>query len=128
MKKAHIKIFENQTYKTGLDEIATQATIEAFRTNSSLRIVDEANADIIIEGKVSGYAKDPYVYTGALNVTQYRITVKFSIRCMDQVKNAVFWEGDISDWATYETNEDDGIQEAVEKTAKKLVTAILTNW
>lgn len=128
IKKIHIKIFDNQTIKTGLDETATQATIDAFRSGSGLRIVDEKQADIIIEGTVSDYNKEPYVYTGALNITQYKITVKFSVRCIDQIKNSVFWEGDVAEWATYTTNEDDGIKAAIQKTAEKLVTTILTNW
>lgn len=126
--KIHIKIFENQTYKTGLDEIATRATIDAFRNNSNLKIVSEEQADIVLNGKVIGFSKEPYVYTGALNVTQYKITVKFSVICLDQVKNTIFWQGDVSDWATYTNDEDAGIRDAIKKTAERLVTVILTNW
>ncbi len=126
--RIHIKIFENQTYKTGLDEIATESTIEAFRKNSNLKIVSEDQADIVINGKVTGFSKEPYVYTGALNVSQYKITIRFSVTCFDQVKNTIFWQGDISDWATYTTDEDTGIREAIKKTADRLVTAIITNW
>jgi len=128
MQKIHIKIFENQTIKAGLDELATNATIEAFRNGSSLHVVDEKQADIIIDGRISGYSKDPYIYTGVMNISQYKITIKFTIRCIDQIKNSVFWEGEVSDWATYSTNEEDGIREAIKKTAEKLVATILTNW
>lgn len=128
VKKVHIKIFENQTLKPGLDEIATQATIDAFRNNSNLIIVSEDQADIVISGKVTGFSKDPYVYTGALNVSQYKITIKFSVTCFDQVKNTIFWQGDISDWAIYNTDEYLSIKEATKRTAERFVTTILTNW
>ncbi len=128
IRKVHIKIFDNQTYKSGLDELATQLTIEAFRNNSNLKIVSEDQADIVISGKIIGFSKEPYVYTGALNVTQYKITVRFSVVCFDQVKNSIFYQGDISDWAIYTTDEDKSIKEAIEKTAERLVTTILTNW
>ncbi len=128
MHKVHVKIFENQTYKTGLDEIATESTIEAFRKNSNLKIVSEDQADIVVNGKVTGFSKEPYVYTGALNVSQYKITIKFSVICLDQVKNTIFWQGDVSDWATYTDDEDAGIKDAIKKTAERLVTIILTNW
>lgn len=126
--KVHIKIFENQTYKTGLGEIATESTIEAFRKNSNLKIVSEDQADIVISGKVTGFSKEPYVYTGALNVSQYKVTIRFSIVCLDQVKNTIFWQGDVSEWATYTTDEDAGTRDAIKKTAERLVTMILTNW
>lgn len=128
MKRVHIKIFENQTYKAGLDEIATQLTIDAFRNNSNLKIASEDQADIVISGKVTGFSKEPYVYTGAFDVSQYKVTIKFSVICYDQVKNTIFWQGDVSDWATYATDETEGIKEATKKTAERLVTVILTNW
>jgi dihydrodipicolinate synthase/N-acetylneuraminate lyase len=40
----------------------------------------------------------------------------------------VFWEGTVSDWATFSTDEERATDEAVKKTADKLVDAILTNW
>lgn len=128
IQKIHIKIFENKTVKAGLDERATNAVNEAFRSGSNLRIVDESSADIVIEGNVSGYSKDPYTYTADQTILQYKITIKFTIRSIDRQKNEVFWEGTVSDWATYNRDEDEGIDEAMRKTAEKLVTTILTNW
>jgi hypothetical protein len=130
IQKVHIKLFENATLKAGLDELATQRVIEAFRKSSGLRIVDEKLADIRIEGKVSNFSKDPYTYTSDQNIIEYKITVQFSIRCVDVMKNEVFWEGNVSDWATYAAgaDEDNSIDEAIKKTADRLVATILTNW
>ncbi len=128
LQKVHIKLFENQTLKVRLDELATDAVIEAFRSGSNLRIVDENSADIVIEGKISGFSKDPYVYTSDQTIIEYKISVKFSIRCVDKVRNEIFWEGSVSDWATYDTDEEGAIDEAIKKTADRLVNAILTNW
>jgi len=128
MRKLNVKLFENSTVKTSLDELATQAVTEAFRTGSGLKLTDEKQADIVIEGRVANYIKEPYVYTGALNITQYKVTVTFSARCVDQVSNTVFWEGEVADWALFTSDENQGIADAMKKTAQKLVTTILTNW
>ncbi len=128
IKKIHIRIFDNTTVKTGLDEIATRATIEAFRTGSGLKITDEKQADLVIEGRVTYYNKEPYVYTGAQNINQYKVTVSFHVRGLDQTRHAVFWEGEVSEWSIFDTDESAGINEAVRKTAQKLVTTLLTNW
>ncbi|HEX7321201.1 MAG TPA: LptE family protein [bacterium] len=128
MKKVNIKLFDNQTIKAGLDELATLAVNDAFRSGSGLRIVDEKQADLVIEGSVTGYDKEPYIYTGSTSVSQYKITVRFSVRCIDQITNDVFWEGEVSEWTICENNEDEGIRDAMRKTADRLVTAILTNW
>jgi len=128
MRKVNVKLFENVTVKTGLDELATQAVTEAFRTGSGLKLTDEKQADIVIEGRVANYSKEPYVYTGVLNITQYKVTVTFSVRCVDRVKNSIFWEGEVADWALFTSDENPGITEAMKKAAQKLVTTILTNW
>jgi hypothetical protein len=128
LQRIHIDLFENRTLKPGLDELATNAVIEAFRSGSNLRIVDESGADLILEGGVSGYTKNPHTYTSDQTILEYKITIKYSVRCVDKVRNEVFWEGDVSDWALYDTDEDQAIREAAKKTAERLVTNILTNW
>lgn len=128
MKSVHVKLFENNTFKAGIDEIVTDNVLEAFLSGSGLRIVGESDAVLVIEGRVSKYAKDPYTYTSAATVIEYRITVTLTARCVDQVKNEVFWEGSVSDWVTYEADEDQAIIDASKKTAEKLVNTILTNW
>jgi hypothetical protein len=128
MQKIYIAILENRTLKPGLDELATNAIVEAFRSGSNLRIVDESSADLVLEGSVSGFSKNPHTYTSDQTILQYKITIKYSMRCIDKVRNEVFWEGDVSDWALYDTDEDQGIREAAKKVAERLVTSILTNW
>ncbi len=128
MQKIHIGLMQNRTLKPGLDEVATNAVIEAFRGGSNLRITDESSADLVVEGSVSGYSKDPYTYTSDQTILQYKITIKYSARCVDRARNEVFWEGDVMDWALYDTDEDQSIAEAAKKAAERLVTSILTNW
>ena len=128
MQRIYIAQFENRTLKAGLDELATNTVTEAFRSGSNLRIVDENSADLLLEGSVSGYSKEPHTYTSDQAILEYKITVKYSVRCVDKVRNEVFWEGDVSDWALYDADEDKGIREAARKTAERLVTNILTYW
>ncbi|UCF71329.1 MAG: LptE family protein [candidate division WOR-3 bacterium] len=128
LQKIHIRIFQNRTLKTGLDEVATEAVIEAFRSSSNLRIVDEGSADLVLEGSVAGYSKEPHTYTSDQTILEYRITIKYSARCVDRIRNEVFWESDVSDWALYTTDEEGSIREAAKKAAERLVTGILTSW
>lgn len=128
MKTVHVKLFENNTLKAGLDEVATNNVVDAVKSGSGLRLTNESSADIVIEGGVSGYSKDPYTYTSAQEVIEYKLTVKFTARCIDQVRNEIFWEGSVSDFVTYQSNEEQAIIDASKKTAEKLVNTILTNW
>jgi hypothetical protein len=130
MQNIHVRLFENKTFKAGLDELSSYAVVEAFKKGSNLRVTDESGADLVLEGKVTDFSKDPYTYTSDQNIIDYKVTVQFSVRCVDKQKNEVFWEGSVSDWATYnaDADEDTAIEEAIKKTAERLVTTILTNW
>jgi len=128
MQRIHVDLFTNRTLKAGLDELATNSVIEAFRSGSNLRIVDEGSADLVLEGSVSGYSKSPHTYTSDQTILEYKITIRYSVRCVDKARNEVFWEGDVSDWALYDTDEDVAIGEAARKAAERLVTNILTSW
>ena len=128
IQRIHIDLFVNRTLKAGLDELATNSVIEAFRSGSNLRIVDESSADLVLEGSVSGYSKSPHTYTSDQTILEYKITIRYSVRCVDKARNEVFWEGDVSDWALYDTDEEVAIGEAARKAAERLVTNILTNW
>ncbi len=128
IKRIHIRLFENNTLKPGLDEKATLLLTDAFRSGSGLRVVGESNADIVLEGRIVNYDKFPYTYTGDRSYVEYRVAVSLNARCVDREKNEVFWEGTISDWVTYTDNEDQAIDAAIKKAAEKMVNAILTNW
>jgi len=130
LQTVHVTLIANKTLKPGLDELATQQVIRAIGSGSNLRITDKQSADLVIEGDVSGFSKTPYTYTSDQNVTDYKITVALKVRCVDVARNEVFWEGTVSDWATYSAyaDEDGAIDEAMKKTAELLVVKILTNW
>jgi hypothetical protein len=130
LQAVHVTLFANKTLKAGLDEIATQQVMRAIGSGSNLRISDRQSADLVIEGDVSGFSKTPYTYTSDQNVTDYKITVALKVRCVDVARNDVFWEGTVSEWATYsaDADEDGAIDEAMKKTAELLVVKILTNW
>jgi len=128
LQRIYVDFFENRTLKAGLDEIATNNVIEAFRSGSNLRIVDQGSADLILTGSVTGYSKSPHTYTSDQAILEYKITIKYSVRCVDKERNEVFWEGDVSDYSLFETDEEQAIREAAKKTAERLVTNILTNW
>ena len=130
LQTVHITLFTNKTLKAGLDELASNQVIRAFGSGSNLRITDKQNADLVVEGDVSGFSKTPYTYTSDQNVIDYKVTVTFKVRCVDVARNDVFWEGSVSEWATYsaDADEDGAIDEAMKKTAELLVVKILTNW
>ncbi len=129
-KNIYIEIFENRTIKIGLGEEMTREIIKQLTADGSLRVSGESKAQLKITGQISYFNKEPYVYSGNQTIDKYRISLRCNVQCIDLVKNEVYWEGEVSDWALIEQNQDEsiGISEAMTKVAKETVRRILTNW
>lgn len=130
LKGVYIEIFENRTIKIELGEQMTKELVRQFNTDGSLRATSESRAQLKVKGSVSYFNKEPYVYSGDQTIYKYKITVKCNIQAIDLVKNEVYWEGEVSDWAILEQNQDEvpATNEAITKVAKEIVRRILINW
>ncbi len=130
LKNVYIEIFENRTIKVGLGEDMSRELIHQFMADGTMRITSEGKSQLKLTGEVSYFNKEPYVYSGNQTVYKYKITLSCKIKCLDLTKNTTYWEGEISDWATFDQNQDEtvGIKEAMTKVAKETVRRILTNW
>src|SRR2546430_17093729 len=91
---AHIKtvavpVFVNRTTEPGLEDVITRAVVDAFTTNSGLKVVDPQRADSILEGEIVGYQLQPLAFTPGANVQQYRVVVTLNLLFRDLRKNEI---------------------------------------
>src|SRR2546427_11782628 len=91
---AHIKtvavpVFVNKTTEPGLEDIITRAVVDAFTTNSGLKVVDPKRADSILEGEIVGYQLQPLAFPPGANVQQYRVVVTLNLLFRDLRKNDI---------------------------------------
>ena len=91
---AHIKtvavpVFVNKTTEPGLEDVITRAVVDAFTTNSGLKVVDPQRADSILEGEIVGYQLQPLAFTPGANVQQYRVVVTLNLLFRDLRKNEI---------------------------------------
>ena len=130
LKNVSIDIFENRTIKIGLGEDMTRELVRQFTSDGTMRVTGEGKAQLKITGEVSYFNKEPYVYGGDQTVYRYKVTVASKVRCFDVAKNAIYWEGEVRDWALLDQNQEEtvGINEAMTKVAKETVRRLLTNW
>jgi len=128
MKVVRIRFIENRTLRPLLGETFTNALKEAFLRERMK--VSESGAGLEVEGKIIGYSRQPYTYTGERTITVYRLKMRVSLKVWDLVKNRVFFEKEIEDYIDQPSEEDEEswIVKLCQKVSDRAVKEIITHW
>jgi len=129
-KTIYINDVKNLTTKPLIENTMKEEVIRAFTKDGSLQVSSDRNSDMSMEIEIKEYKKSPQEYDASQTVYRWRIKITVHVLCTDQVKNRVFWEGDVSFWEDMGRTEEE--EETIEKICKKIaediVTKTITNW
>ncbi len=131
-----IPLFENKTTEFGVPEDITDALINEFTQDNTLKIVDRRAADSIIEGTILSIREQAGAYNQQEQVQEIRIYVIVKAKFEDLKKNNVIWEENITQWGTYSpdasgdenTTRQDAIAEAIEKIVTEIFNKSISGW
>jgi hypothetical protein len=140
IKTIYVPIFKNSIsadslayqYHPGIEADITSEVIDRFLFDGRLKVVKKENADLILNGEVIDYIKDPLRYAaGGKDVTEYRLTLMVRLSCYDTAKNAVIWKergltGDTTYFIT--VGEEVALRMAVKDLAKNVVDRTVEGW
>lgn len=123
-----IPIFENKTTEFGVPEDITDALINEFTQDNTLKVVDRRSADSILEGTIVNIREQAGAYNQQEQVQEIRIYVRIKAKFEDLKKNNVIWEEEITQWGTYSpdsaSGENSTRQDAIGEAIGKIVTEI----
>ena len=131
LKTMAIPALEDRTSELGLRESVSDALSAAYRSDNSLRLVDEQRADAVLTGEISSLVEAPYTYTASETVTEYRITITAQFKFYDKVKSKVLFEGTVSGWGGYDPasgRREDALSIAIKRLAEDVVTKTMSGW
>lgn len=131
-----IPMFENKTTEFGVREDITDALINEFTQDNTLKVADQRAADSIIEGTIVNIREQAGAYNQQEQVKEIRIYVKVLAKFEDLKKNKVFWEEEITQWGTYNPNalsgenstRQDAIGEAIDKIVTDIFNKTISGW
>jgi len=128
-----IPLFENRTAEFGVPEELTDAVIEKFTQDNSLKIADRSNADVILEGTIVRINDRAGAYNSQERVQDLKIYITVSIKCIDQVKRQVLWEERLTQWGSYDPSEGpdarlDGLNDAIDKVSEEILNKTVSGW
>jgi len=80
------------TYIAGLEPEVTQAVIDELVRDGNLKVVDEKNADLVLEGALVRYEQEGFRFNLYEQVAQYRLFIVVSLKLVDTRTKKVYWE------------------------------------
>lgn len=132
LKTVAVPLFDDQTAEFGLKEELTDALIEQFTKDNSLRITDRGAADVLVEGVISNIYDQAGGYDRNETVEEMKVICRVKVKCTDMVKRKVMWEESISRWGRFTPNDPDsrreGLSEALEQIAEEILNKTVSGW
>ena len=87
-----VSAFQNQSREYDLQAPLTNAVIRKFITDGRLRVVDNANADLLLEGIILDYRLKGLTFDADDNVTQYVMGIVAGARLTDAKTGEIVWQ------------------------------------
>jgi flavin-binding protein dodecin len=127
--------YRYKTYRPRLELDITTAIIDQYIFDGHLKITQKKNADVILEGELVDFRREPTRYDYDNNVEQYRIAIFVSMKLTDVKKNMVLWEekGFAGSDYYYLTgsqaeSEDSAVTDAINDLARRVVERTIEVW
>ena len=122
-------------YKPFLETKVTNAVIDRFLYDGNLKITDKDAADLLLQGEVVNYLRQPLRYSDSKEIQEYRINIMVNFTLRDLKTDKVLLEekdltADTSYFVTGKSakTEDSAIDVLVEDLARRLVNRIVHRW
>ncbi|OGC10098.1 hypothetical protein A2V82_10355 [candidate division KSB1 bacterium RBG_16_48_16] len=133
LKTVAIPLFENRTVEFGIAEELTDAVIDEFSRDNTLKISDRALADMLIDGAIVRVDDRAGAFDQSERVQDMKLYLTVSVTCTDQVKREKLWEERITQWGSYDPSEGadarrNGISEAIEKISQEILNKSVSGW
>jgi len=87
-----VPLLENESLEAGIHQALTDSLIQGFVADGALRVVEEDQADAILQGIVLEIKEDPFTYGGQSGAQQYRISVFVKVVFYDARQKQAVWE------------------------------------
>ena len=92
LKTVKVNDFTNDSKEFGIEEELTSVISQEFDKNGQLTLVS-VSPDVTVEGSIADYKKEVLTFTESDNVEEYKVTILFNLKVIDNIKDKVIWDG-----------------------------------
>jgi outer membrane lipopolysaccharide assembly protein LptE/RlpB len=116
-----IPVFKNVTNEIRLESVVTDQVRSQFSQSRILKIVPEAEADVVLIGSISGVSSDDLSLTDRRSSSERRISVALTARLVEKGSGKVLYQGSIYQQRSYSMLDADSSSAEARTEALRLV-------
>ncbi len=129
----YIPIFDNTTFRRGLEFELTKAVKDEIMNRTSLRIVQKDSADTILHGKIVDVTESVLIQNNVDDIVESRYTIFVDIKLVDRrTDRTLFEESGLKKSAEFIVNRGENINTAaaedITRLAETIVNHLEENW
>ena len=129
----YIPIFENDTFRRGLEFDLTSALKDEIMSNTKLRILQKDSADTILTGRIMKVTEGMLSSNVEDNIVESRVTISVHIKLVDRITGrTLIEENNLKQAAEFVVNRGENIntasQESLALLAKVIVYHLEEKW
>ncbi len=126
IKTVGVPLFVDKTSEFGVRESLTDAVVDAFTQDNTLKIADPSAADALVRGTIQSVTDRANTYTRQEQVKTYRVIVTVTAEFFDVKKQKVLWKATFQEWGEYQhSGSTEERQKAIETALKRIAEDIL---
>jgi hypothetical protein len=123
----YIPIFDNDTFRRGLEFDLTKAVKDEIMSRTSLRIVQKDSADTILLGRIA-HVEESALSQSSDNIVEGRVRIHADITLSDRrTERVLISRGDLNGAAEYLVKRGENVQSATEEGIANLAKIIVNN-
>jgi len=88
----HIPFFVNKTSEPDLELTITERFINNLIVDNTLKVVDEDDADALLDGVIISFSNRPFSFNRELNAEEYLVVITVRATLFDRKTNTPIWE------------------------------------
>lgn len=123
-----------RVYRPGIEVELTNALINRFIFDGTLKVVLPERADAVVEVSLVDYRRDPLRYSDGDDVQEYRLSIVMDARMIQKSDGVALWSKRITGDTTFfivgsrAITEDQAAQRVVEDAARRVIEATIEYW
>jgi hypothetical protein len=136
IKSIAVPFFNNLTTEPDLEISVTERIINNLIDDNTLKVVDEDNADSVLEGDIVEFTNTPFSFNLDLNADEYRVVLVVKVSLHNRKLNEPIWQdqritGDAAYFIdvgeaglTYE----DALEESIQEITEQILNLTVQDW
>ena len=126
-----VEPFENQTPQYGLADLMTEAVVDAFIADGTMKVVSPEVAEAVLIGKLTRYERNAYEFDENDQVSRYKVLVGVDVALQNPSDRADIWSIQLTLDGIYDADsqtEEDGQRSVADQLVEAVLNKTTKSW